>query len=81
MMTEPDLVSIGDDVSVDNASLIAHVNSRGDFSLNPLRVGAGCVLRSHSRLWGPLLAPLPAAPPPAQLCADLAPSPPGEDTR
>ena len=38
MMTEPDMVSFGDDVSVDEASLIAHINTRGIFSLNPLRV-------------------------------------------
>jgi hypothetical protein len=28
MMTEPDLVTIGDDASVDDASLIAHINTR-----------------------------------------------------
>ena len=31
MMTEPDLVEIGDNVSVDDASLIAHYNTRGRF--------------------------------------------------
>lgn len=31
MMTEPDLVTIGDDCAVDNASLIAHINTRGYF--------------------------------------------------
>ena len=50
MMTEPDLVTFGDDVSVDEASLIAHINTRGIFSLNPLRVESGCVLKSNSRL-------------------------------
>ncbi len=31
MMTEPDLVKIGDGASVDDASLIAHINTRGVF--------------------------------------------------
>lgn len=50
MMTEPDMVTIGDDVSVDEASLIAHINTKGVFSLNPLRLESGCVLKSNSRL-------------------------------
>ena len=50
MMTEPDLVTIGDNAAVDNASLIAHINTRGVFSLNPLNVGMGSVLKSNSRL-------------------------------
>lgn len=50
MMTEPDLVTIGDFVGVDDASLIAHINTRGVFRLNPLVVGTGCVLKSMSRL-------------------------------
>jgi acetyltransferase-like isoleucine patch superfamily enzyme len=31
MMTEPDMVNIGDNCCVDNASLIAHINTRGYF--------------------------------------------------
>ena len=31
MMTEPDMVTIGDNCCVDNASLIAHINTRGYF--------------------------------------------------
>ncbi|GAB5593410.1 hypothetical protein Unana1_08310 [Umbelopsis nana] len=50
MMTEPDLITLEDDVAVDEASLVCHLNSRGQFSLNPLYVGAGSVLRSGSRL-------------------------------
>ncbi|KAJ1458219.1 hypothetical protein M885DRAFT_586307 [Pelagophyceae sp. CCMP2097] len=50
MMTEPDLVSLGDRAVVDFASLVCHLNSRGKFSLNPLVVGAGGTLRAHSRL-------------------------------
>ncbi|TPX69966.1 hypothetical protein SpCBS45565_g02004 [Spizellomyces sp. 'palustris'] len=50
MMTEPDLITIGDDAAVDNASVVCHLNSKGQFSLNPLVIGAGSVLRANSRL-------------------------------
>ncbi|KAI9209506.1 AMP-dependent synthetase and ligase [Polychytrium aggregatum] len=50
MMTEPDLVRIGDDVCIDVASVVCHINSRGQFSLNPLVIGDGSVLRAESRL-------------------------------
>ncbi|KAI8078628.1 uncharacterized protein BX664DRAFT_342329 [Halteromyces radiatus] len=50
MMTEPDLVTLEDDVAVDKASLVCHMNTLGQFSINPLHVGAGSVLRSGSRL-------------------------------
>jgi acyl-CoA synthetase (AMP-forming)/AMP-acid ligase II/carbonic anhydrase/acetyltransferase-like protein (isoleucine patch superfamily)/acyl carrier protein len=50
MMTEPDLVTIGDHACIDDASLIAHINTRGVFRLNPLVVGNNCVLKSMTRL-------------------------------
>lgn len=50
MMTEPDLVTIGDGSVVDDASLIAHINTRGDFELRRLSVGKRCTLRAGSRL-------------------------------
>lgn len=50
LFTEPDLLTLGDRVSVDDASLVGHINSRGDFSLNELKVGSRSVLRSGSRL-------------------------------
>jgi hypothetical protein len=50
MMTEPDLVTIGDGASVDTASLIAHINTRGTFRLNPVKVGSYCVLKTMCRL-------------------------------
>jgi acetyltransferase-like isoleucine patch superfamily enzyme len=50
MMTEPDLVTLGDHVGVDDASLIAHINSKGQFSLNRLSVGSRSTLRTGSRL-------------------------------
>ncbi|QIW94821.1 hypothetical protein AMS68_000339 [Peltaster fructicola] len=48
--TEPDLLTLGDRVSVDDASLVCHINTRGKFDLNPLHVGDRSVLRSGSRL-------------------------------
>ncbi|OQN98153.1 hypothetical protein B0A48_15985 [Cryoendolithus antarcticus] len=48
--TEPDLLTLSDRVSVDDASLVAHINTRGKFDLNPLTVGDCAVLRSGSRL-------------------------------
>lgn len=50
MMTEPDLVEIGDEACIDDASLIAHINTRGVFRLNPLVVGKYSVLKSMTRL-------------------------------
>ncbi|KAL9078001.1 MAG: hypothetical protein Q9157_003086 [Trypethelium eluteriae] len=50
MFTEPDLLTLGDRVAVDDASLVAHINTRGHFNLNPLNVGDRSVLRSGSRL-------------------------------
>ncbi|KAI1878253.1 uncharacterized protein JN550_000435 [Neoarthrinium moseri] len=50
MFTEPDLLTMGDRVVVDDASLVGHINSRGTFDLNELHVGDRCVLRTGSRL-------------------------------
>lgn len=49
-LTEPELVNMGDRVSLDDASVVAHLNSRGQFSLNRLVIGDGCALRTGSRL-------------------------------
>lgn len=50
LLTEPDLLKLGNRVAVDNASLVAHINSRGEFRLNMLRVGDRSVFRTGSRL-------------------------------
>mmetsp|Transcript_39328 Transcript_39328/g.104313 ORF Transcript_39328/g.104313 Transcript_39328/m.104313 type:complete len:298 (+) Transcript_39328:1984-2877(+) len=50
MMTEPDLVRIGDEACIDNASIIAHINTQGQFSLNTVVVGQRVTLRSFSRV-------------------------------
>lgn len=49
-LTEPDLVTMGDRVSIDDCSVVAHINSRGQFSLNRLRLGDSCAMRNGSRL-------------------------------
>ena len=41
LMTEPDLVELGDNVALDDCSVVAHINSRGNFSLNALTIGSG----------------------------------------
>ncbi|KAE8409800.1 hypothetical protein BDV37DRAFT_277454 [Aspergillus pseudonomiae] len=48
--TEPDLVTFGDRVAADDASVVCHLNTRGEFEMHPLRVGDRSVLRSGSRL-------------------------------
>ncbi len=50
MFTEPDLLTLGDRVAVDDASLVGHVNTKGKFDLSCLKVGDRCVLRTGSRL-------------------------------
>ncbi|KAJ2891879.1 putative peroxisomal-coenzyme A synthetase [Zalerion maritima] len=50
MFTEPELVDIGDRVAVDDASVVAHINTRGKFDLNRLSIGDRAVLRTGSRL-------------------------------
>ncbi|KAJ3020615.1 UNVERIFIED_CONTAM: hypothetical protein HDU68_010093 [Siphonaria sp. JEL0065] len=50
MMTEPDLISIGSHTVIDQASVVAHINSRGNFDLNELKIGESCVLKTDSRL-------------------------------
>ncbi|KAK5653684.1 hypothetical protein OQA88_8714 [Cercophora sp. LCS_1] len=50
VFTEPDLLTLGDRVTVDDASLVGHINTRGKFDLNRLEVGDRSVLRTGSRL-------------------------------
>ena len=41
LMTEPDLVTLGDRVCLDDCSVVAHINSRGNFALNKLSIADG----------------------------------------
>lgn len=49
-MPEPDLVTLGDRTVVDCASLVAHLNTRGNFELVPITVEKDCALRTHSHV-------------------------------
>lgn len=48
--TQPDLVVLGDESCIDRASVVAHINTGGNFSLNPIVIGSKATLRSDSRL-------------------------------
>lgn len=50
MMEEPDLLHIGDDARIDQAVLIAHLNTRGEWMMGPIQIGAGACLRTASRV-------------------------------
>ncbi|KAF5981974.1 coenzyme A synthetase [Fusarium bulbicola] len=50
MFTEPDLMTLGNRVVVDDASVVAHINTRGKFDVNKVEIGDRCVLRTGSRL-------------------------------
>mmetsp|Transcript_13562 Transcript_13562/g.16433 ORF Transcript_13562/g.16433 Transcript_13562/m.16433 type:complete len:204 (-) Transcript_13562:687-1298(-) len=57
-MTEPDLVEIKDNVSINDAVVVSHVNSRGLFVLNRIVLGSGSSLCNGSRVMtGAILAP------------------------
>eukprot|EP00977_Amphora_coffeiformis_P011081 scaffold2655_cov179-Amphora_coffeaeformis.AAC.14 len=49
-MPEPDLVSIGDNCVIDCASLVCHLNTRGNFELQRIVVENNCTLRTRSRV-------------------------------
>ena len=50
MMTEPNLVTVGDGSVVDYAVLVAHVNTMGKFEVHPVNVGKNCTLKALSRV-------------------------------
>ena len=49
-MPEPDLVTIEDHAVIDAASIVCHLNTKGNFTLSPIHLGKGCTLRSQSRV-------------------------------
>ncbi|KAJ7833753.1 hypothetical protein B0H13DRAFT_2212517, partial [Mycena leptocephala] len=49
-MTEPDLVQLGHNVALDDCSVVAHINSRGNFALNSLKMGMGSRLLSGASM-------------------------------
>lgn len=52
MMTEPDLVTVGNGACLNKAFVICHTNSKGLFTLQPIQIGAHATLRTWSRLMG-----------------------------
>ena len=48
-MPEPDLVRMGDNVCIDMASIVCHLNTRGNFELVPIVLQSNTTLRSRSR--------------------------------
>jgi hypothetical protein len=49
-MSEPDLVRIGDCVAIDMASIVCHLNTKGNFELVPIRLESHSTLRTRSRV-------------------------------
>jgi carbonic anhydrase/acetyltransferase-like protein (isoleucine patch superfamily) len=49
-MPEPDLVTMGDRCVVDCASIVCHLNTRGNFELARITLENECTLRTRSRL-------------------------------
>ena len=49
-MTEPDLVFMGDRCVIDRASIVCHLNTRGNFELAKIVIEKDCTLRNGSRV-------------------------------
>jgi acetyltransferase-like isoleucine patch superfamily enzyme len=49
-MPEPDLVYMGDRCVVDCASIVGHLNTRGNFELAKIVIENDCTLRTRSRV-------------------------------
>ena len=49
-MPEPDMVTIGDRTVIDNASMVCHLNTRGNFNLAPIVIEKDCTLHNRSRV-------------------------------
>ena len=50
IMTEPDLVAMGDRVVLDCAHVVAHLNTRGNFELKRIELESNVTLRNSSRV-------------------------------
>ena len=50
MMTEPELVTIGDGACINGAYVIGHINTKGTFALGNLMIGKNTTMRTGSRL-------------------------------
>ncbi|KAK3238771.1 hypothetical protein CYMTET_51249, partial [Cymbomonas tetramitiformis] len=52
MMTEPDLVRIEDGACINQAYIICHTNTRGNFALNTIYIGKDVTIHSGSKIMG-----------------------------
>lgn len=50
LLTEADLIEIGDNVAIDDVGIISHVEMRGSTRLDKITIGDRCVLRSGSHI-------------------------------
>lgn len=50
MMTEPELITVGDNTCVEAGHIVAHVNTYGVFQLAPIKIGNRCTLRDWARV-------------------------------
>ncbi|KJZ74849.1 hypothetical protein HIM_05758 [Hirsutella minnesotensis 3608] len=50
MITETDLIEIGDRVVIDDVGIISHVDRRGSMRLDHIKIGNCCVLRAGSNI-------------------------------
>lgn len=50
MMTEPDLITIGDRVGIDDGIIVGHLNTQGTFSLNKVTIEQESCIRKLTRL-------------------------------
>lgn len=48
LLTEADLIEMGDRVAIDDAGIIAHLDRRGSIQMGKVKLGSRCVLRSGS---------------------------------
>ena len=50
MLTEANLIEVGDRVTIDDAGIVCHLDRRGSVQTDRIKIGNGCVLRSGSTL-------------------------------
>jgi carbonic anhydrase/acetyltransferase-like protein (isoleucine patch superfamily) len=50
LFPEPELVKIREGSVIDSASIVCHLNTRGNFELAPIVIGKNCTLRTRSRV-------------------------------
>lgn len=50
IMCEPDLVEIGEGSVIDDAAIVCHLNTKGNFSLVPIRIGSNVTMRKQARI-------------------------------